>query len=144
MLTGQILFANIQYFHDDIFICSSKWWIFPWWQVQIFSEGWRLSFCQVKIYMIVVPDLIMNGEHFQNDKSKFYYERLRSPWWQVEIFMMTVGDYIKNSQTFHGSQSDILLWTVKILMMTDQVSFKTGQGLRNNSSNVYFEQWRLY
>ena len=57
---------------------------------------------------------------------------------------MTVGDYIKNSQTFHGSQSGILLWTVKIVMMADQVSIKTSQDLHDNSSNVYFEKWRLY
>ena len=50
----------------------------------------------VKILMMIGPD-------FHDDRSRFYYKRLRFSWWQVEsllqtvkIFMMTGWEFITN------------------------------------------------
>ena len=36
-------------------------------------------------------DFVMNDRDFHDDRSRFYYERLRYSWWQVEIIFFVPG-----------------------------------------------------
>ena len=65
--------------------------------------------------------------YFHDDKSRFYYDRLRFSWcqigillWMTEIFMITGQDFIMNGWDFHDVRSRILLWMTEIFMMIGQ------------------------
>ena len=59
--------------------------------------------------------LMMTSGDFDNDKSRFCYERSRFSWWQVKI----------------------LLRTVEIFMMTGRDNKLLGRGLFRTLSNIY-------